>query len=120
MENANLLTINEYLKRDGRSLMEIVEAVMFEDENAPALCDHGCGVEPDGSCCHGCPSILRAAGVIGEESRGLYCQKTLARVRGSCSRLAPGNWLSTRTLDWCSSPRKRNSNQPDLSGILKF
>jgi hypothetical protein len=34
MENANLLTINEYLKRDGRSLMEIAEAVMFEDENA--------------------------------------------------------------------------------------
>ena len=64
MENANLLTINEYLKRDGRSLMEIAEAVMFEDENAPALCDHGCEVEPDGKCCHGCPSILRAAGLI--------------------------------------------------------
>ncbi len=64
MENANLLTINEYLKRDGRSLMEISEAVMFEDENAPALCDHGWEVEPDGKCCHGCPSILRAAGLI--------------------------------------------------------
>jgi hypothetical protein len=64
MENANLLTINEYLKRDGRSLTEIAGAVMFEDENAPALCDHGCEVEPDGKCCHGCPSILRAAGLI--------------------------------------------------------
>jgi hypothetical protein len=51
------------LKKDGRSLMEIAEAVMFEDENAPALCDHGCEVEPDGKCCHGCPSILRAAGL---------------------------------------------------------
>ena len=29
MENANLLTINEYLKRDDRSVMEIAEAVMF-------------------------------------------------------------------------------------------
>ena len=64
MENDNLLTINEYLKRDGRSLMEIAEAVMFEDENAPALCERGCEVEPDGKCCHGCPSILRAAGLI--------------------------------------------------------
>ena len=64
MENDNLLTINEYLKRDGRSLMEIAEAVMFEDENAPALCEHGCEVEPDGKCCHGCPCILRAAGLI--------------------------------------------------------
>ena len=64
MENVNLLTIKEYLKRDGRSLMEIAEAVMLGDENAPALCDHGCEVEPDGKCCHGCPSILRAAGLI--------------------------------------------------------
>ena len=64
MENDDLLTINEYLKRHGRSLMEIAEAVMFEDENAPALCEHGCEVEPDGKCCHGCPSILRAAGLI--------------------------------------------------------
>ncbi len=63
MENANLLAINEYLKRDGRSLMEIAESVMFEDD-APALCDDGCEVEPDGKCCHGCPSILRAAGLI--------------------------------------------------------
>ena len=64
MENANLLTINEYLKRDGRSLMDIAKAVMFGDENAPALCDYGCEVEPDGNCCHGRPSILRAAGLI--------------------------------------------------------
>ena len=34
MENANLLTID-------RSLMEIAEAVMFENEIAPVLCDHG-------------------------------------------------------------------------------
>ena len=33
MENANLLTID-------RSLMEIAEAVMFENEIAPVLCDH--------------------------------------------------------------------------------
>jgi hypothetical protein len=44
--------------------MEIAHAVLLGDENAPALCEHGCEVEPDGKCCHGCPSILRAAGLI--------------------------------------------------------
>jgi hypothetical protein len=29
MNNASLLTIAEYLKRDGRTLIEIAEAVMF-------------------------------------------------------------------------------------------
>ena len=64
MNNTNLLSITEYLKRDGRTLVEIAEAVMFGDENAPALCEHGCEVEPDGKCCRGRPSILRAAGLI--------------------------------------------------------
>jgi len=64
MNNMNLMTIAEYLKRDGRTLTEIAHAVLLGDENAPALCEHGCEVEPDGKCCHGCPSILRAAGLI--------------------------------------------------------
>ena len=64
MNNTNRMTIAEYLKRDGRTLMEIAHAVLLGDENAPALCEHGCEVEPDGKCCHGCPSILRAAGLI--------------------------------------------------------
>lgn len=29
-----------------------------------ACCDEGCEVEPDGTCEHGCPSALLAAGVI--------------------------------------------------------
>ena len=29
MDNANLLTIKEYLKRDSRSLMDIAKAVLF-------------------------------------------------------------------------------------------
>ena len=64
MNNTNRMTIAEYLKRDGRSLMEIAHAVLLGDENATTLCEHGCEVEPDGKCCHGCPSILRAAGLI--------------------------------------------------------
>lgn len=34
------------------------------DSVVPALCREGCEVEPDGSCEHGCPSILVKLGVI--------------------------------------------------------
>lgn len=34
------------------------------DGIAPALCEDGCEVEPDGRCPHGCPSVLIATGVI--------------------------------------------------------
>lgn len=60
----NRLTVKEFLDQDGRSLEEIFEAVIFRDENAPALCDAGCEVEPDGKCPHGHPSILLALGMI--------------------------------------------------------
>jgi hypothetical protein len=56
--------MDEFLQQDGRTLEEICEAVLIAEENAPALCDEGCEVEPDGTCPHGCPSILRAAGII--------------------------------------------------------
>jgi hypothetical protein len=38
--------------------------VIFGEELVPALCDEGGEVGPDGTCPHGCPSILRAAGMI--------------------------------------------------------
>jgi hypothetical protein len=56
--------MEEFLEQDGRTLEEICQAVLIAEENAPALCDEGCAVEPDGTCPHGCPSILRAAGMI--------------------------------------------------------
>lgn len=34
------------------------------DSVVPAMCADGCEVEPDGSCEHGCPSILVRMGVI--------------------------------------------------------
>ncbi len=63
-QSTHQLTLNELLRREGRSFEEIAEAVMFGDENAPALFSEGCEVEPDGSCEHGFPSLLRAAGLI--------------------------------------------------------
>ncbi len=59
--NSDRLTMEEFLTRDGRTLDEILQSVLIGEENAPALCDHGCEVEPDGTCPHGCPSILLAA-----------------------------------------------------------
>ena len=61
---ANRLTVREFLKQDGRNLEQISHAVMFGNENAPALCDQGCEVEPDGHCPHGCESILLTVGLI--------------------------------------------------------
>jgi hypothetical protein len=63
-QNTHRLSMEQFLEQDGRTLEEICHAVLFAEENAPALCDEGCEVEPDGTCPHGCPSILRAAGMI--------------------------------------------------------
>lgn len=62
--NGHRLTMDEFLTQDGRTLEEICEAVLIGEENAPALCDESCEVEPDGTCPHGCPSILQAAGMM--------------------------------------------------------
>ena len=62
--NGHRLTMDQFLEQDGRTMEEICEAVLIGEGNAPALCDEGCEVEPDGVCPHGCPSILRAAGMI--------------------------------------------------------
>ena len=36
----------------------------LDDVIVPACCTEGCEVEPDGTCEHGCPSVLLAMGVI--------------------------------------------------------
>lgn len=64
MDKRTRMTIKEFLEQDGRELVDILEAVTMEEENAPALCTEGCEVEPDGKCPHGNPSILVAAGMI--------------------------------------------------------
>lgn len=64
MQNSHRITLNDLLKQEARSFEEMAEAVLFGDENALALCDEQCEVEPDGTCPHGCPSFLRAAGTI--------------------------------------------------------
>jgi hypothetical protein len=64
MNNTNRLAVAEYLKRDGRSRIDVATAVMFGDENAPALCEHGCEVVTDGKCRHGRPRSCRPFGLL--------------------------------------------------------
>lgn len=64
VEPTRRLTVAEVVQRDGRPLEELLQAIVLDDENAPALCEDGCEVEPDGHCPHGHPSILLALGMI--------------------------------------------------------
>jgi hypothetical protein len=58
------LSVEQFLKLDGRALDEILAAVVCGIEPTPALCTQLCEVEPDGTCPHGCPSLLRGAGLL--------------------------------------------------------
>lgn len=49
--------------QDKDEFLKFLETASW-DAIAPALCDEGCEVEPDGECPHGCPSILLVCGVI--------------------------------------------------------
>jgi hypothetical protein len=64
VQNLYRIGLSDMLKQQGRTFEEMANAVMFGDENAIALCTEQCEVEPDGTCPHGCPSFLRAAGII--------------------------------------------------------
>lgn len=47
---------------DGEPLADALEE-WNEDGIYPALCRHGCEVEVDGICEHGCPSAMGAVGI---------------------------------------------------------
>lgn len=59
MSDPNRITVRQALHNAGTTLFEIML-----DSVVPACCKHGCEVEPDGYCEHGCPSVLLAAGLI--------------------------------------------------------
>ena len=61
--NAHQITVKQYLEETGETLEDVLEQAT-SDSIAPALCDEGCEVEPDGHCPHGCPSILLEVGII--------------------------------------------------------
>ena len=63
-KNPNRISLREWAEDNGyESVMEALEGEC-SDSVMTALCIHGCNVEPDGRCEHGCPSPLLAAGLI--------------------------------------------------------
>lgn len=63
--NVHQISIVEFLEREGFSTVdEYLDETGWDMSIVPALCSEGCEVEPDGSCEHGCPSLLIVLGVI--------------------------------------------------------
>jgi len=67
--NPYRITASEVLENEGvdasneDSVFAFVRHASF-DATAPACCSEGCIVEPDGTCHHGCPSVLLVIGLI--------------------------------------------------------
>ena len=57
--------MEEVLHREGRTLLQIAKATICAGQPPPALCCYGCRVELEGTCEHGCPSILKALMIRG-------------------------------------------------------
>lgn len=67
MRSPHRITIQQWRSDEGLLDEAAYDARLSEiafDSVAPAMCDEGCEVEPDGCCEHGCPSIWLALGVI--------------------------------------------------------
>lgn len=67
--NPYRISADETLENEGvdptneDSIFAFVRHASF-DATAPACCSEGCIVEPDGTCPHGCPSVLLVIGLI--------------------------------------------------------
>lgn len=62
--NPYRIKATQALKEEGfDSLDSFARHVMWDGE-CRACCSEGCVVEPDGTCSHGCPSILLVLGMI--------------------------------------------------------
>ena len=57
-------TLEMWLLDNGMYLDDLLESGILLDSVQPAVCEHGCDVEPDGHCEHDCPSISLALGII--------------------------------------------------------
>ncbi len=63
--NQYRISIEELLRKEQRTLLEIARGTVCRGDPAPALCVNGCQVELEGTCEHGCPSVLRALMIRG-------------------------------------------------------
>ena len=63
--NQHYISIEEVLRREGRTLLQIAKATICAGEGAPALCRYGCKVDLESACEHGCQSVLEALMIRG-------------------------------------------------------
>jgi len=64
--NEKRISVDKALQRAGyEDITEVQREALFgRYSGVPVTCECGAYVEPDGSCKHGNPSVLRAAGLI--------------------------------------------------------
>jgi len=65
--NQYRISIAELLRKEQRTVLEIARGTICRGDLAPALCVHACQVELEGTCEHGCPSVLKALMIRGLE-----------------------------------------------------
>jgi hypothetical protein len=63
--NPYRISIEDLLRKEGRSVLEIAHATICRHEPAPALCMYACRVEMEGTCKHGCASVLKTLMIRG-------------------------------------------------------
>lgn len=63
--NRYRISVEELVRRERRTLLEIARAAICKGEPAPALCLRQCRVDLEGTCKHGCPSVLKVLMIRG-------------------------------------------------------
>jgi hypothetical protein len=63
--NQYRISIAELLRKEQRTLLEIARGTICRGDLAPALCMYACRVEMEGTCEHGCPSVLKTLMIRG-------------------------------------------------------
>lgn len=58
LKEATRLSIDEILEQEGYDTQEDMLAAFFSESVVPAMCNHGCQIEQDGTCVHGNNSII--------------------------------------------------------------
>lgn len=63
--NQYRISIEELLRQEQRTLLDIARGTICRGDLGPALCRYRCQVELEGTCEHGCPSVLKALMIRG-------------------------------------------------------
>ena len=124
------LTLQEALERDGCTLDEIAEAVLYGDENAAAVCDHQCEVDQASFC----RTRNEEKSFASAMPTGTTRQPTRASSRGSACRTASAKSMTVarsnnvreiprwnrRSSDSSQESRLVSKRRPSLESVQLF